>query len=80
MTKDELTALEAKADELLRVAHEYWEMAQAAGVDGAVKWLEGTDGNLVLYTRGEYRQQLMNNIIQFGLPLVFKDQHETESN
>lgn len=48
--------------ELLRAAYAYWKAYQKTLGSGAVIWLEDTDGKLVIFTRGEYRQQLMSNI------------------
>ena len=47
---------------LLDAAHEFWSACQDEGQHGAVQWLAGTLGELVIFTRGEYRQQLMENI------------------
>ncbi len=49
-------------DELLKAALNFWEACHEEGQYGAVQWLEGTGGQLLIYTRGEYRQQLMENI------------------
>ena len=37
-------------------------MPEREGQYGAVQWLEGSFGELLIYTRGEYRDQLMSNI------------------
>jgi len=47
---------------LLDAAHDYWEACRSEGQPGAVQWLIGTDGDMVIFTRGEYRHQLMANI------------------
>jgi len=47
---------------LLDAAAEFWSACQEEGQHGAVQWLQGTDGGLVIFTRSEYRQQLMENI------------------
>ena len=47
---------------LLRAAHAFWSACHEEGQHGAVQWLEGSDGELVVFTRGEYRQQIMSNI------------------
>ena len=44
---------------LLAAAHEFWTACQIEGQSGAVQWLEGTGGELIIFTRGEYRRQLM---------------------
>lgn len=52
----------AAAQKLLDAAQEFWEACQAEGQYGAVQWLLGSGGELLVYTRGEYRRQLMQNI------------------
>lgn len=47
---------------LLAAAQDFWDACHEEGQYGAVQWLEGTNGELLIYTRGEYRQQLMANI------------------
>jgi len=51
---------------LLDAAQEFWNACQEEGQYGAVQWLEGTNNELIIYTRAEYRQQLLSNI--HGLP------------
>lgn len=58
----------AAAQKLLDAAHEFWKACHAEGQYGAVQWLVGTTGELLIFTRGEYRQQLMDNI--YTLPGV----------
>lgn len=37
----------------------YWEMCHKTGlVDGAVVWVQMDDGSMVIFTRGEYAQEL----------------------
>ena len=50
------------AQNLLDAAHEFWKACNAEGQYGAVQWLNGTQGELIIFTRSEYRQHLMNNI------------------
>ncbi|MCC8998524.1 MAG: hypothetical protein LM522_03340 [Candidatus Contendobacter sp.] len=52
----------AAAQKLLDAAHEFWSACHAEGQYGAVQWLTGTTGELVIFTRAEYRRQLMANI------------------
>ena len=56
----------ASGQRLLDTAQEFWDACHKEGQWGAVQWLEGANGELLIYTRGEYRQQLMTNI--HGLP------------
>lgn len=47
---------------LLDAAHEFWSACHEEGQYGAVQWLTGSSGELVIFTRGEYRERLMMNI------------------
>jgi len=68
----DMTELEASARALLEAARLYREQANRSGVRGAVIWLQGIDGSLVVFTRGEYRDQLMENISMLGgSPIAF---------
>ena len=58
--------LEAVGAKLLDAAQAYWEAAHKAGISGAIIWLEDFDGRLVIFTRGEYRHQLMQSIERMG--------------
>lgn len=51
-----------KAQALLDAAYEFWTACNEAGQRGAVQWLEGTLGELIIFTRGEYRRQILDNI------------------
>lgn len=51
---------------LLDAAHEFWDACREEGQYGAVQWLEATDGAIVIFTRGEYRHTLLNNITMLG--------------
>ena len=52
----------AAAQALLDAAHAFWKACHREGQYGAVQWLQGTDGELVVFTRGEYKDRLMHNI------------------
>lgn len=56
----------AAGQKLLDAAQEFWDACYLEGQYGAVQWLTGSNGELVVYTRGEYRQQLMLNIDQLA--------------
>ena len=47
---------------LIEASHEFWKACKEEGQHGAVQWLTGGNGELIIFTRGEYRQQLMKNI------------------
>jgi hypothetical protein len=51
---------------LLDAAHEFWNACYDEGQYGAVQWLTGSRGELVIFTRGEYRGQLMENITKLS--------------
>ncbi len=51
---------------LLDAAHEFWNTCHDEGQYGAVQWLTGSRGELVIFTRGEYRGQLMENITKLS--------------
>ena len=53
---------QATAQALLDAAQAFWEACHKEGQWGAVQWLEGAGGELLIYTRGEYRERLMANI------------------
>lgn len=53
-------------DRFLEAGYAYWEAAHKAGISGAVIWLEGEDGRCAIFTRGEYKQQLVGNIERLG--------------
>jgi hypothetical protein len=56
---------------LLDAAYNFWHACQEEGQYGAVQWLEGTGGELVIFTRGEYRDVLMSNIQRLPLEVHF---------
>lgn len=69
--------LKELAQRLLDTAVEYNEMANKEGIHGAVIWLTGSDGELVIVTRGEYRERLMRNIQETGPTRSFGYAKET---
>ncbi len=56
---------------LLETALEYRDRANNLGISGAVIWLKGSDGAMVIVTRGEYREQLLRNIENRGPAVHF---------
>lgn len=52
----------AAGQKLLVAAQEFWDACRAEGQHGAVQWLEGSGGELLIYTRGEYRKTLLTNV------------------
>lgn len=45
----------AAAQRVLHAMHDFWKLAP---IRGAVQWIEDTDGHLVVFTRGEYRDAI----------------------
>lgn len=54
--------LRAKGRVLLEAAHDYWSAYKRAVGGAAVVWLEDDYGRLVVFTRGEYRDEILWNI------------------
>lgn len=52
----------AAGAKLLAAAQDFWQACHDEGQYGAVQWLEDSDGKLLIYTRAEYRENLMQNI------------------
>lgn len=50
---------------LLKAAKDYWDEYQKTGDRKAVVWLQGDLGDLVVYTRSEYREDLKQFIGTF---------------
>jgi len=47
---------------LIAAAYAFREARLAAGLSGAVVWLKDDRGAMVVFTRGEYRAQIMQNV------------------
>ena len=54
--------LQAAAKRLLEECQSYYDLMRKRGLAGGCIWLTGGDGQMVVYTRGEYRSQLLTNI------------------
>lgn len=55
----------------LEAGQNYFDACCKAGMSGAVIWLTAEDGKTCIFTRGEYRQRLINNIDQLGQTVYF---------
>ena len=66
-------SLEATAQRLIIAAHAYWKKLGSEIGQRAVIWLEDTSGRLAIFTRGEYREQLMRNIGLINGPHFFAE-------
>ena len=73
-------ALRAMADNLLNAGHDFWLACRRYAGGGAVRWLDASDGSLVIFTRGEYREQLLAGVHKIGgIPtIVFEDAGDDE--
>ena len=69
--------LKELAQRLLDTALQYRDLANKEGIHGAVIWLTGMDGEMVIVTRGEYREQLLSNIIERGPSVGFSPEDPT---
>lgn len=49
----------AAAMRVLDAMHDFWNLCP---FDGAVQWIEDADGRVVVFTRGEYRDKMMQAI------------------
>lgn len=54
--------LQEKAQALLEAGHAYFNVMRKKGLAGGCIWLTGVGGEMVIFTRGEYRHQLLHNI------------------
>jgi hypothetical protein len=51
----------AAAQKAIAAMHEFWKLAPDGG---AVQWIEDTDGRLLVFTRGEYRNAIRTAIAE----------------
>lgn len=54
--------LQAAAETLLESAHAYFKVMQKKHLAGGCIWLTDKDGAMVVFTRGEFKNQLLHNI------------------
>ncbi len=67
--------LHEKGSALIAAAHEYWqEYRKVVGGPSAVVWLEAENGHFVLFTRGEYKNAIIESATRecSGAPALFK--------
>ena len=64
------------AEKLLAAAREFWAACRDEGQLGAVQWIESECGELLIFTRGEYREQLMAGVHQLPTSRVHYFQGE----
>jgi hypothetical protein len=65
--------LKAKGQALLTAAYEFWKAHQRLAGRNAVVWLDDTSGHFVLFTRGEYKSQIIQNIHPLMGEIPLKD-------
>jgi hypothetical protein len=77
--------LHKKAHSLVKAAREFWEERQRIGALGAVCWIEVESGEMVLFTRSEYKEKILDNVFELEcgdeIPLskdAFLDEQETK--
>jgi len=52
--------LDILGKKLIESAYNYWKQYQKELGSAAVVWLEAEDGHFVLFTRGEYKRQILS--------------------
>ena len=60
------------AQHLIEAAHEFWMLYQQQYGSAAVVWVDSVDGHFVLFTRGEYKQGILEYaklIAETGQPM-----------
>lgn len=63
--------LEEELALFLAAGRRYWEAAHKAGIGGAIIWGADSNDGLVLFTRGEYKSQILYNIPMLGKAVEF---------
>jgi hypothetical protein len=59
---DAKAELKDAADKLMDAAMDYWSAYKRVTGGAAVVWVKDSDGRLVILTRGEYREALLQNV------------------
>ncbi len=87
MREDIEERLYEKGRALLEAAYDFWKDCHENGQTGAIRWLEDDKGHILIFTRGEYKSQLMENIwnqidkdktIRFSQRILVDDEEENE--
>jgi hypothetical protein len=58
--------LHKDAQEFLAAGLRFWEGRAKAGMSGAIAWYKDSNKGMVIFTRGEYSRQLVDNIENQG--------------
>ena len=66
------TKLYSLGESLIKAGAEYWEEYQHTHGGAAVVWLEAENGNFILFTRGEYKDDILRVVpcLHYGEDLV----------
>lgn len=70
--------LKDASQELLEAAQKFWEISQEERGGSAVVWVEDVEGRCFIFTRGEYRHQLLAEVHKLDLPTAFFINEEEE--
>lgn len=63
--------LHEDGQDFLAAGLKFWEGRAKAGMSGAIAWYKDSNHGMVIFTRGEYSQQLINNIENQGPVYIF---------
>lgn len=82
IVEGEESTLRESADRLRYAGHDFWTACQKEAGGGAVRWIDFSDGTLIIFTRGEYRDALLSGVDKIpGIPVVrFQLEGGEESN
>lgn len=62
---DTNSKLKDQADKLFKSFKEYWELFQKEVGPAAVIWIQDESGELIMYTRGEQADHLINSVRKY---------------
>lgn len=63
--------LERDGVAFMEAGKKFWEGRAKAGMSGAVAWFKDSNEGMVVFTRGEYSQQIVANIENQGPVYMF---------
>jgi len=62
------------AEDLVDAGHDFWKACESEAGGGAVRWLSCDDGTLIVFTRVEYRDEIMAHVGGYKAPVVVFDE------
>lgn len=62
------------AEALIDAGHDFWKACNREAGGGAVRWLSCDDGTLIVFTRVEYRDEIMAHVRGYKAPVVVFDE------